>query len=560
MNFTKYLSLLMFLFSFSGLIAQSEVPKKIALPLPNQVQWQNMELSMFVHFAPNTWQGEERDNRSTPLNRINPAKLDVNQWIDAAELFGAKMIIFVAKHTGGFCMWQTASTEYSMKNTSYKGGKGDILDELAKACFDRGMQLGIYIYPGDDTWGAYGGSGGRTEDPTKQEGYNKVLRQQWEEVLSRYGNQIHEIWCDGGLIVPLEDIVKKYAPNAIVFQGPFANIRWVGNERGIMPYPAWNSVKLADAQTGIATGEHGNPEGEVWMPLEVDVPLKDHNWFWSPTNSKNLRNPDILMDIYYTSVGRGGVLLLNAAPDTTGLIPQEDMAIYRRFGKEIKRRFGKCVASTSGGGEAVQLNFGQSTKVDHVIIQEDVVFGQRVREYVVEGMIKGQWVELIRGTSIGYKKIDRFETSEVSSLRLRFLQYDYPPLIKNFSAYYVGKVDSNTNQPEVADKEDVNSGVLNLDQSGNFKIDLTDYIKIAGQYLLSIKDKKNKNLEIMLPNLILHGIEMPEFVKTRLDGSCNINITAHPTGEHASIALTGKIPSKKRSIGQKVNFSLKRNY
>ena len=225
------------LFQTTLLTAQTE-NKKPALPTPQQVQWQNMERTMFVHFAPNTWQGTELDNRSTPLSRINPEKLDVNQWIDAAESFGAKMIIFVAKHVGGFCMWQTESTEYSIKNTTYKNGKGDVLDELAKACFDRGMRLGIYIYPGDDTWGAYLGGGGKTKDPAKQEGYNKVLRMQWEEVLSRYGTQIHEIWYDGGLVVPLEDIVKKYAPNAIVFQGPFASIRWVGNEQGIAPYPA----------------------------------------------------------------------------------------------------------------------------------------------------------------------------------------------------------------------------------------------------------------------------------------------------------------------------------
>ena len=194
MNLLKQSIFFILLIVFSVCKAQTEITPKPALPSPQQVQWQSMERTMFVHFAPNTWQGTELDDRSTPLNRINPTKLDVNQWIDAAESFGAKMIIFVAKHVGGFCMWQTESTEYSIKNTPYKNGNGDILDELAKACFNRGMRLGVYIYPGDDTWGAYLGGGGKTKDPTRQEGYNKVLRMQWEEVLSRYGNQIHEIW------------------------------------------------------------------------------------------------------------------------------------------------------------------------------------------------------------------------------------------------------------------------------------------------------------------------------------------------------------------------------
>jgi alpha-L-fucosidase len=413
MNRLKQSLFFILLIVFSVCKAQPEMTPKPALPSPQQVQWQNMERTMFVHFAPNTWQGTELDDRSTPLNRINPTKLDVNQWIDAAESFGAKMIIFVAKHVGGFCMWQTESTAYSIKNTSYKNGKGDILDELAKACFNRGMRLGVYIYPGDYTWGAYLGGGGKTKDPARQEGYNNVLRMQWEEVLSRYGNQIHEIWYDGGLVVPLEDIVKKYAPNAIVFQGPFANIRWVGNEQGIAPYPAWNSVKAKDAKTGVATGDHGDPDGDIWMPLEVDVTLKDHNWFWSPGNYKNLRSLNQLMEIYYTSVGRGGLLLLNAAPDTTGLIPTEDMKLYKQFGDEINRRFGKCIASTSGNGEMLEIKMNKSTKIDHVVIQEDIVFGERVREYVVEGKTGEKWIELASGISIGYKRIERFDADSV---------------------------------------------------------------------------------------------------------------------------------------------------
>ncbi|TAD81208.1 MAG: hypothetical protein EAY75_18045, partial [Bacteroidetes bacterium] len=350
----------------------------LALPTPQQVLWHRLERTMFIHFAPNTWQGTELDNRSTPLSRINPQRLEVNQWIDAAEAFDAKMIVFVAKHAGGFCMWQTATSEYSIKNTAYKNGKGDVLDELAKACEQRGMRLGVYIYPGDDTWGAYIGGGGRTKDSTKQEAYNKVLRSQWQEVLSRYGRQIHEIWFDGSLIVPLQDIIQQYAPHAIVFQGPFASIRWVGNEEGIAPYPAWNSVPAKDAATGTATAQHGRPDGNVWMPLEVDVPLKNHNWFWSPTNHANLRSVDELLEIYYKSVGRGAVLLLNAAPDTTGLIPAEDMRVYKAFGKAIRERFSKPVFSTAGKGPRLEVQLKTFTPIDHIVVQEDIVFGERI--------------------------------------------------------------------------------------------------------------------------------------------------------------------------------------
>lgn len=553
MNRFKLILFLPVLCSISVSRAQSGFINKPALPTPQQVQWQNMERTMSVHFAPNTWQGTELDNRSTPLNRINPTKLDVNQWIDAAESFGAKMIIFVAKHVGGFCMWQTESTDYSIKNTPYKNGKGDILDELAKACFKRGMRLGVYIYPGDDTWGAYLGGGGKTKDPGKQEGYNKVLRMQWEEVLSHYGNQIHEIWYDGGLVVPLEDIVKKYAPNAIVFQGPFANIRWLGNEQGIAPYPAWNSVKLADAKTGVATAEHGDPDGEVWMPLEADVPLKDHNWFWSPTNQKNLRNLDQLMEIYYKSVGRGALLLLNAAPDTTGLIPPEDMALYKQFGDEINRRFGKCIASTSGNAEILEIKMEKPTKIDHVVIQEDIVFGERVRDYVVEGQTNENWIELAKGSSIGYKRIERFDAVEVSAVRVRFTKFSYSPVIKNLAVYFAG----DNFASEIPDEgHEILIGTKVPEKSGKFEIDLSDFIKMAGQYELVIRSDANKNLKILSSNLILQGVVTPGFSKCNENGSCNINITAHPSGGKETIKLTGQLEVEKNQPLLSIKFYL----
>lgn len=554
MNRLKLNLFLIFLYSFSVLRAQTGLINKPALPSPQQVQWQNMESTMFVHFAPNTWQGTELDNRSTPLSCINPEKLDVNQWIDAAESFGAKMIIFVAKHVGGFCMWQTESTDYSIKNTPWKNGKGDILDELAKACFNRGMRLGVYIYPGDDTWGAYLGGGGKTKDPAKQEGYNKVLRMQWEEVLSRYGNQIHEIWYDGGLVVPLEDIVKKYAPNAIVFQGPFANIRWLGNEQGIAPYPAWNSVKLSDAKTGIATAEHGDPDGEVWMPLEADVPLKDHNWFWSPTNHKNLRNLEQLMEIYYKSIGRGALLLLNAAPDTTGLIPEEDMILYKQFGDEINRRFGKSIASASGKGETVELKFEKAAKIDHVVVQEDIVFGERVREYVVEGQTNGHWKELAKGISVGYKRIEQFDEVEVKALRIRVTRFSYSPVIKDFSAYFVGE---NVVATTMDKKDEILVEFKSPDKTGKFEIDLSDFIKMAGQYELTITTEENENLKIQSSKLILQGIETPGFTRINENGrTLNINITAHPSGGKGTIIVTGQVEFGKNNPVQNVKYYL----
>ncbi|HSO85342.1 MAG TPA: alpha-L-fucosidase, partial [Draconibacterium sp.] len=359
-------------------------------------------------------------------------------------------------------------------------------------------------------------------------------------------------------LIPLEDIVKKYAPNAIVFQGPFASIRWLGNEQGIAPYPAWNSVKFVDAKTGVATAEHGDPDGEVWIPLEADVPLKDHNWFWSPTNHKNLRNLDQLIEIYYKSVGCGTLLLLNAAPDITGLIPLEDMTIYKQFGDEINRRFGKCIASTSGNGGMLEIKMDKPAKIDHVVIQEDIVFGERVREYTVEGQIGEKWVDLATGSSIGYKRIERFDAVEVSAVRVRFTKFSYPPAIKNLAVYFVGnQVSANVNS--IQNKEEkIFVSSINTNKSGKFEIDLSDFILMAGQYELIAETAEKEILTIESSTLILQGIATPGFSRINKDGSCIINITAHPSGGKGTIILTGKIMNAKNLINESINFKLKK--
>jgi len=531
-----------FLISFSLVVGYGQTfAQQQVLPSPQQILWHEMEQIMFVCLDPCTWQGREYDNHSVPLNRINPANLDVNQWIDAAESFDAKMILFVAKHVGGFCWWQTETSDYSIKSTPYQDGKGDVLDELAKTCFERGMKLGVYIYPGDETWGAYIGGGGKTTDPEKQEGYNRVLRKQWEEVLSRYGKQLIELWFDGSIVVPLEDIVKKYAPSAIVFQGPFADIRWVGNERGWCPYPNWYTIDSKDALTGVATAEHSDPGGDTWMPVEVDVPLKDHNWFWSSTNEENLRSLDELMDIYYQSAGRGAMLLLNSAPDTTGLIPAKDMELYRQFGDEIRRRFGKSIAETSGNGQIVELPLGKEETVDHVIIQEDLSFGQRVRQYVIEGRMDNKWTFLTKGLSIGQKRIEYFSPVKVDAIRLKIVASTFTPVIKRLAVFNTGMNIESTNLQ--GNKIEKNIGEQPVASDGRFEFDLSPFIPLAEQYTLRFR-AGNDDVRPIQATLWLQGIETPGFATVNADGAVRINITAYPDMKKRSIVIKGCFDKK----------------
>jgi alpha-L-fucosidase len=273
--------------------------------------------------------------------------------------WGAKLILFVAKHTGGFCWWQTNTTSYGIKDTPWRNGKGDVLKDLSESCKKYGLGLGIYVYPGDDTWGAGIGSGGVTSDPSRQEAYNKVFREQMTEVLSGYG-PVQEVWFDGSCKIEIGDILEKYASDAVILQGPKATIRWVGNESGYAPFSNWYTLKYEDMATGIATALQSDPFGDVYAPVEVDVPLLKnggHKWFWAPGTDSLILTTDQLMDIYYKSVGRGAVLLLNSTPDTSGLIPEAHVAAYKAFGKEIQRRFGSPLKSTTSKGNIIDMDF-----------------------------------------------------------------------------------------------------------------------------------------------------------------------------------------------------------
>jgi alpha-L-fucosidase len=406
-------------------------PAGLALPTPQQVVWQDFEVGMFIHFAPNTWQDQEYDDLSTPLDKINPTKLNTDQWVEAAEALGAHYIVFVAKHAGGFCMWQTDTTDYGIKNTPWRGGKGDVLADLAASCKKRNMPLGVYLSPTDAKQGA--GGAGKCKTPEAQEAYNKLYRQQLTEVLSRYGHMV-EVWFDGSNTIPVGDILKEHAPDAMIFQGPHATIRWVGNEDGTAPYPGWNSVPEKPGHSGVSTAKDGAPDGVVWLPNECDARIRS-GWFWNSKSAPSLKSVEKLMEMYYRSVGHGATLLLNQTPDPTGLIPEADVRRAAEFGAEVKRRFGTSLAETTGQGDEIVLSLPAAKTVDHVIVMEDIARGERVRKYVIEGEVKGKWRELASGTAIGHKKIDRFKPVEVTRVRLRVTARAAEPIIRKLAVY-----------------------------------------------------------------------------------------------------------------------------
>jgi alpha-L-fucosidase len=462
----------------------------LAAPSAAQRAWQDLELGMFVHFAPNTWQDKEYDDLSSAPGDVMP-QVDAAQWAETALALGARYIVLVAKHAGGFCLWQTDTTDYGIRATPWRAGRGDVMADLASACAARGLKLGVYLSPRDDRHGA--GLSGRCATPVAQAVYDALYRAQLTELLTRYG-AITELWLDGSSVVPTGDLVARYAPDAMVFQGPQATIRWVGNEDGFAPYPCWNGLYAPDARTGIATALHGDPTGDVWMPVEVDVSIRRPNWFWSTTNENHLISLDDLVEIYYRSIGRGTQLLLNLPPDRTGRIPEADALRASQFGDEVRRRFGPAVGETGGSAPIIPLSFDNATRVDHVILQEELSRGERVRAWKLDGYAFGHWRRLGEGSAIGHKLIHPIPPDGYTILRVTVTESDGGvATLRRFAAYNAGVSPPRTWQDAAPLWADDAIGQWNSD---TVSLDLTEKTVTAGRYRLRLVPERGEAVEI----------------------------------------------------------------
>jgi len=476
-----------------GASVPTQSDESLPRPTPRQYLWHEQERIMFVCLDPCTWQGREYDDHSTPLKEMALPKLSTDQWCETALSWGAREILFVAKHTGGFCWWRTETTDYCVKSIAWKDGQGDLLADLAQSCRKYGLNLGIYVYPGDESWGAGLGSGGKTRDPGKQEAYNEVFRRQWQEALEQAAKYTHisEVWFDGSCVIEVGDIIKKYAPEAVVFQGPYASIRWVGNERGRLDRnEAWSTLTTADLVAGTATAHQSSTAGDAWAPLEVNTTLYDHHWFWAPAKEAKRKSLDELMHVYYQSAGQGAVMLLNSTPNTDGLIPTDDVCLYRALGAEIKQRFGRPIARAGGGGNPIEIDLGQPTMINHAIIMEDYWFGERIRAFEVEGWTNGEWRSLTQGRHVGRKSIVWFDDAIASKVRLRITEAAAPPLIREFAVFHVTDFRPTPDEPlrspwrqcgawGPADFKDAHVTLTT--------VDLTPFIREAGQWQVQFR-------------------------------------------------------------------------
>jgi alpha-L-fucosidase len=488
---------------------------------------------MFVHFAPNTWQDTESDNLSTPLAEIDPKNLDTDQWARTAVDLGAKYIVFVAKHQGGFCMWQTETTDYSIRNTPWRGGRGDVMADIGASCRKHGLKLGVYVCPRDDHFGA--NTGGVCKTPELQARYDAMYRQQLTEILCCYGELV-EVWFDGSTATPVSDLLVKYQPHAMVFQGPSATIRWVGNEDGFAPNPCWNGIDSAEAKTGTATSLNSDPDGDAWLPNEVDVSIRRPEWFWSTKNEKKVLTPDQLLSIYYRSVGRGAQLLLNIPANREGLLSDSDCASARSFGLEIRKRFAKPVAETAGHGVEATLNLSASTQIDTVILQEDIAKGERVRQYRIEGLTGGTWHTLGEGTSIGHKHIQPVEPIAVDALRIVTTRSVGTPVFRSLAVF-------RTAAPPPSDWSAAPQiwavNTVGRWRDNAFSIDLTSKIDAAKQYRLRFVPSTGMVTGLKNVVLKLHDVEEPKFLKP-VNGKTD-ELVLDITGVAETVQVSGQV-------------------
>ncbi|MHA1998980.1 MAG: alpha-L-fucosidase [Promethearchaeota archaeon] len=427
--------------------------KKLVLPSAKQIEWADCEIGVIIHcdieiFQPD-WQFVINGRVMSPpdLSIFNPKELDTDQWIRVARDAGAKYAVLTAKHVTGFTLFPDEEYDYSIKDTPYKHGEGDIVADFVGSCRKYGLKPGLYYScEANARLGIHKASGNLPTYPSKEwEEFKEIVTRHLSIIWSRYG-ELFEIWFDGGLLENGPDymgLLQKYQPGAICFQGPHrwkSKIRWVGNERGLAPYPCWSTTSLQehnfDGTEETSELGTGDPDGDVWMPPETDVPVRYMNWFWRPGMDALVAPPGLMMRWYCNSVGRNSNLLLGIVIDDRGLVPSADVEALKEFGAMVRERFSNPVGETSGEASELEMHLEHETIVNHVILMENISKGHRVREFLIEGRGEGEdWATFIEGSAIGHKFLGDFDARKVVQVRFRATKVVGVPSIKHFSLH-----------------------------------------------------------------------------------------------------------------------------
>ena len=458
----------------------------LPVPEPKQVEWQQIETYAFIHFGLNTFNDREWGYGDTDPKTFNPTNLDCEQWAQTLVKAGMKGVILTAKHHDGFCLWPFEGTDYSVKNSPWKNGQGNVVKELSEACKKYGLKFAVYLSPWDRHQANYG---------TPE--YLPYFYAQLHDLLTNYG-PVFEVWFDGanggdGWYGGAKDIrtidrknyynypriyemLDSIQPQAIIFSDGGPGCRWVGNEKGFAGATNWSFLRKGEVHPGYDKSyelQYGHPDGNQWVPAECDVSIRP-GWFYHPEEDDRVKSPDQLVDLYYRSVGHNATLLLNFPVDRRGLIHPVDSANAVRFHEMIQQqlktnlvagmtpkvsneRGGDFVASaltddnfdtywaTEDGVTTADIEFlfDTPTRMNRMMLQEYIPLGQRVKAFVVEYLDKDTWLPVKLNeetTTIGYKRLLRFETVETKGIRIRITDARGPLCLSSVGVYDAGNV------------------------------------------------------------------------------------------------------------------------
>lgn len=448
----KAISLFLLVACFTSVLAQAPPKPYGAIPEKRQLAWHDIEMYGLVHFTPTTFENKEWGFGDADPKVFNPAIFDAEQIVKAAKAGGLKGIVFVAKHHDGFALWPTKTTDYNISKSPFRNGKGDMVKEMELATRKYGLKFGIYCSPWDRNNSKYG-----TTD------YLPLYQAQLKELYSNYG-ELFMSWHDGanggdGYYGGAKEkrsidnttyydwkntwqITRQMQPMASIFSDVGLDVRWVGNEYGFAadtswttftPMPAKGQNIAVPGQSNYPDNPKGNREGKFWMPAECDVPLRK-SWFFH--SNEKPKTPEQLFDLYLKSVGRGAGLDLGLAPDTRGLLHDDDVTSLKAFGDIVKHTFeinlaekAKISISASRGknfnpnfildrnkntywatadeikGATLSLDFKEAVTFDIISLQEYIPLGQRINSFTIEVMENNQWKEIAAGASIGAKRL-----------------------------------------------------------------------------------------------------------------------------------------------------------
>jgi alpha-L-fucosidase len=452
-------------------------------PSERQLRWQQLELTAFIHFGVNTFSEREWGDGKENPQIFNPSALDARQWARVCKEAGIKQVILTAKHHDGFCLWPTKTTSHSVKSSPWKNGNGDVVKELAEACKEYGLGFGLYLSPWDRNSPVYGDAK-----------YNDLFVAQLTELLTQYG-QVDEVWFDGANgegpngkkqvydFPRYYSVIRKLQPKAVIaVMGP--DVRWVGTETGYGRATEWSVVPTHQAsQKSIAANSQqnevtkpvidqmsndigsreklANATGLVWYPAETDVSIRP-GWFYHQKDDSKVKSPEKLLDIYYHSVGRNSVLLLNIPPDKRGLIHENDIKSLKEWKRLIKGTFANNLMKDAGfisvNGKNTKALTDQQYKThwttkgldstanidiklkkpetfDVLAIQENITVGQRIEKFVLEYKDGQEWKKITEGTTVGYKRLLRFPKVTAKQLRLRIEASRLNPTIAEIGIY-----------------------------------------------------------------------------------------------------------------------------